>query len=42
NAKLMAEMLQNDWAKIGIKAKIVTYEWGEYIKRAKSGEHDAM
>ena len=28
----MAEMLQNDWAKIGIKAKILTYEWGEYIK----------
>ncbi|WP_374325586.1 ABC transporter substrate-binding protein [Aquipseudomonas alcaligenes] len=42
NAKLMAEMLQADWAKIGIKAKIVSYEWGEYMKRAKSGEHDAM
>ncbi|MDO8697064.1 MAG: ABC transporter substrate-binding protein [Pseudomonas sp.] len=42
NAKLMAEMLQNDWAKIGIKANIVTYEWGEYMKRAKAGEHDAM
>ncbi|WP_410500231.1 ABC transporter substrate-binding protein [Chitinibacter sp. S2-10] len=42
NAKLMAEMIQNDWSKIGIKAKIVTYEWGEYIKRAKAGEHDTM
>jgi dipeptide transport system substrate-binding protein len=42
NAKLMAEMLQSDWAKVGIKAKIVTYEWGEYIKRAKAGETDAM
>jgi dipeptide transport system substrate-binding protein len=42
NAKLMAEMLQSDWAKIGIKAKIVSYEWGEYIKRAKAGETDAM
>ncbi len=42
NAKLMAEMLQSDWAKVGIKAKIVTYEWGEYLKRAKAGEHDAM
>ncbi|MFP6849897.1 MAG: ABC transporter substrate-binding protein [Pseudomonas sp.] len=42
NAKLMAEMLQSDWAKIGIKAKIVSYEWGEYLKRAKAGEHDAM
>ncbi|WP_148714741.1 ABC transporter substrate-binding protein [Chitinolyticbacter meiyuanensis] len=42
NAKLMAEMIQADWAKIGVKAKIVTYEWGEYIKRAKAGEHDTM
>ncbi|NRH27275.1 ABC transporter substrate-binding protein [Pseudomonas sp. MS19] len=42
NAKLMAEMLQSDWAKIGIKAKIVSYEWGEYNKRAKAGEHDAL
>lgn len=42
NGKLMAEMIQSDWAKIGVKAKIVTYEWGEYLKRAKTGEHDAM
>ncbi len=42
NAKLMAEMIQADWAKIGVKAKIVTYEWGEYIKRAHAGEQDAM
>ncbi|MBA1243982.1 ABC transporter substrate-binding protein [Pseudomonas japonica] len=42
NAKLMAELLQQDWAKVGIKAKIVSYEWGEYIKRAKNGETDAM
>ena len=40
NAKLMAEMLQSDWAKIGLKVKIVSYEWGEYIKRTKNGEHD--
>ncbi|GLS05294.1 ABC transporter substrate-binding protein [Chitiniphilus shinanonensis] len=42
NAKLMAEMIQADWAKIGVNAKIVTYEWGEYIKRAKAGEDDTM
>jgi dipeptide transport system substrate-binding protein len=35
NAKLMAEMLQSDWAKIGLKVKITSYEWGEYIKRSK-------
>ncbi|SUH06441.1 peptide ABC transporter substrate-binding protein [Salmonella enterica subsp. enterica] len=38
NARRMAEMIQADWAKIGVQAKIVTYEWGEYLKRAKDGE----
>ncbi|WP_460118167.1 ABC transporter substrate-binding protein [Pseudomonas sp. S2_C03] len=42
NAKLMAEMLQSDWAKIGLKVKIQSYEWGEYIKRSKGGENGAM
>ncbi|MEK1910967.1 MAG: ABC transporter substrate-binding protein, partial [Pseudomonas chlororaphis] len=41
NAKLMAEMLQSDWAKIGLKVNIVSYEWGEYIKRSKGGENQA-
>ncbi|WPO99250.1 ABC transporter substrate-binding protein [Pseudomonas sp. HR96] len=40
NAKLMAEMLQADWAKVGLKVRIVSYEWGEYLKRTKDGEHD--
>ncbi|QDQ26114.1 ABC transporter substrate-binding protein [Chitinimonas arctica] len=40
NAKLMAEMIQADWAKIGVTAKITSYEWGEYLKRAKAGEQD--
>ncbi|MDE1166925.1 MAG: ABC transporter substrate-binding protein [Pseudomonas sp.] len=42
NAKLMAQMLQADWAKVGIKARIVSYEWGEYVKRVKDGEHDIV
>lgn len=42
NPKLTAEMIQADWAKIGVKAKIVTYELGETIKRAINGEHDAL
>ncbi|WP_213879186.1 ABC transporter substrate-binding protein [Pseudomonas sp. dw_358] len=42
NARMSAQMIQNDWAKVGIKANIVSYEWGEYIKRAKQGEHDVM
>ncbi|WP_413740517.1 dipeptide ABC transporter periplasmic-binding protein DppA [Sodalis sp. RH14] len=42
NARRMAEMIQSDWAKIGVTARIVTYEWGEYLKRAKNGEHQTM
>jgi dipeptide transport system substrate-binding protein len=42
NARRMAEMIQADWAKVGVKTKIVTYEWGEYLKRTKDGEHMAV
>ncbi len=31
-------MIQADWAKIGVRAQIVTYEWGEYLKRIRDGE----
>jgi len=39
NAKRIAEMMQSDLAKVGINAKLVTFEWGEYRKRAQQGEH---
>jgi ABC-type transport system substrate-binding protein len=39
NGQLMAQMIQADWAQIGVKARIVSYEWGEYLKRANNGEH---
>lgn len=43
NAQLMAQLIQQDRAKIGVRAKIVSYEWGEYNRRAKTnGEHDAI
>ncbi|MCP8938442.1 ABC transporter substrate-binding protein [Alsobacter sp. SYSU M60028] len=38
NAKRIAEMMQADLAKVGVTAKLVTYEWGEYRKRAQAGE----
>lgn len=40
NGKLMAQMIQQDWAKIGVKANIRSFEWAEYLKRAGDGEHD--
>jgi dipeptide transport system substrate-binding protein len=39
NAKRIAEMMQADLAKVGINAKLVTFEWGEYRKRLQQGEH---
>jgi dipeptide transport system substrate-binding protein len=39
NAKRMGEMIQADLAKVGINAKLVSYEWGEYRKRMQAGEH---
>jgi len=42
NARRMAELMQADFAKVGVKAKIVSYEWGEYLKRSKQGEHQTV
>ena len=39
NAKRIAELMQADLAKIGIKAEIKSFEWGEYRKRMQAGEH---
>ena len=39
NAKRIAELIQADLAKIGVKAEIKSFEWGEYRKRLQNGEH---
>ena len=39
NAKRIAELMQADLAKVGIKADIKSFEWGEYRKRMQAGEH---
>ncbi len=42
NPKRMAEMIQADWAAIGVKTNIKTFEWSEYLSRARAGEHQAI
>src|SRR6202171_326644 len=39
NARRIAELMQADLAKIGVKAEIKSFEWGEYRKRIEAGEH---
>lgn len=40
NARRMAEMIQADLDKIGVKGEIVSYEWGEYLKLSKEVNRD--
>ncbi len=42
NGRRIAELMQADLAKVGIQAKIVSYEWGEYRKRAQAGDHQMV
>jgi dipeptide transport system substrate-binding protein len=42
DGKRMAELIQADWAKVGVRANLVTYEWAEYRKRSKTGEQAVM
>lgn len=42
NARRMAELIQADWAKVGVEAEIVSMEWGEYLTRTKEGAHQTM
>jgi dipeptide transport system substrate-binding protein len=34
----MAELIQADLARIGVKANVTSYEWGEYLKRVRAGD----
>lgn len=40
NARRMAELIQEDFADIGVEVEIVSYEWGEYLARSKEIDRD--
>ncbi|MDO1582908.1 ABC transporter substrate-binding protein [Rhizobium oryzicola] len=40
NARRAAEIIQDDFSKIGVKVEIVTYEWAEYLSRSKAKDRD--
>jgi dipeptide transport system substrate-binding protein len=42
NGKKMGEMMQADLAKVGIRVKLVTYEWSTYLDKAAKGEHQLI
>ncbi|HBR96900.1 MAG TPA: ABC transporter substrate-binding protein [Gammaproteobacteria bacterium] len=42
DANRMAKLLQTAWLAIGVEVEIVSFDWGEYLKRSRDGEHDAV
>lgn len=40
NARRMAELIQEDFAKVGVTVEVVSYEWGEYLSRSKELDRD--
>lgn len=42
NAITMAKLIQSDLNNIGIKVKIVSYEWNTFLHRLKLGEHQSF
>tara|TARA_R110002020_G_scaffold192228_3_gene392289 strand:+ start:1846 stop:3441 length:1596 start_codon:yes stop_codon:yes gene_type:complete len=40
NARRMAEVMQEDFSKIGVNVEIVSYEWGEYLDKSKAKDRD--
>lgn len=42
NGEKVAEAIAANFEKIGVKAKLVTFEWGAYLDKASRGEADAF
>lgn len=42
NGKKMGEMMQADLAKVGIKVKLVSFDWPTYLAKSKAGEHSLI
>ncbi len=42
NGKKMGEMMQEDLAKVGIKVKLVSFDWPTYLKKSREGEHQMI
>ncbi|MET3661640.1 ABC transporter substrate-binding protein [Aquamicrobium ahrensii] len=40
NARRAAELIQSDFAKIGVTVEVVSYEWAEYLDRSKAKDRD--
>lgn len=42
NGRKMGELMQADLAKIGVRVKLVTYDWPTYLAKGRKGEHQLI
>lgn len=42
NARKMAELIQDDLRQIGVNVRIVSFEWRDFLRRLRLGEHDSV
>lgn len=42
NARKMAELIQDDLRQVGVNVRIVSYEWRDFLRRLRLGEHDSV
>ena len=42
NARKMAELIQDDLRQVGVNVRIVSYEWRDFLRRLRQGEHDSV
>lgn len=42
NGKKLGELVQADLAKIGVKVKLVTFDWAVYLEKSRKGEHQMI
>ena len=42
NGKKMGELMKEDLEKVGIKVKLISYDWATYLKKSEKGEHQLM
>lgn len=40
NARRAAELIQSDFAAVGVTVEVVSYEWAEYLERSKAKDRD--
>lgn len=42
NGKKLGEMIQSDLAKVGIRVKLISYDWPTYLAKARKGDHQMV